>query len=136
MANAVQRATAALVLRDAGHAADVIADLLHVSVSQVYRYLNGEVTPKLDPSRTAVDELAALLEPQDLDDLGRFQATVARRLAAKFDRMSMSDKGADSVNVDRVAKGLVEIVEKIMDVSANDKEWLAGLLSVQEPRDD
>ena len=114
---------------------DTIAELLHVSPSQVRRYLQS--TPTVDgPEHSALEDLEALLASQELDEHARFQAGVARRLALRLDKVSVSDKAQDALAMPQIAKELRAVVAAIMDVSQDDKEWLAGLLTkVGHPSD-
>lgn len=120
------RALAARVLKDSGHEPGKIADLLHVSLSQVYRYLDAQPTAGT-PDRSAADDLEALLATQQLDERQRFDAGVARRLAVRLDKVSLSDKAQDAMAMPQIAKELRAVVAAIMDVSQDDKQWLADL---------
>lgn len=128
MASPHERATAARVLRDAGHRTDEIADLLHVSESQVYRYLNDTPSePQL--SHSAVVDLEALLAEQELDGHGRFNAGVAMRLAQRLDQVANSTKAQDALAMPQIAKELRAVVGDILDVSADDRAWLADVFA-------
>lgn len=126
MASLTEKATAARVLADAGHKADVIADLLGAHISTVYRWLKD--TPS-KPAGSAVDDLENLLVSQDLDDNQQFLAGVARRLAQRLDAVAVSTKAQDALAMPQIAKELRAVVTEIMGASADDKEWLAGLFT-------
>lgn len=135
MATASEKAIAARVLRDAGHVTARIAELLGASERTVQRWLKD--VPEVGTTRSAQERLDSLLAGQELDDLGEFRAVVAYRLAMKLDKVTASDKAQDSVAVGQIAKELHAYVNAIMDVSADDKEWLAGLFTpVVNPKND
>lgn len=135
MASPSDRAIAARVLRDAGHHTSTIADLLAVSESQVRRYLAATPSEGI-PDQSAADDLDVLLASQELDEHARFQAGVARRLAVRLDKVSLSDKAQDALAMPQIAKELRAVVAEIMGASQDDKEWLAGLLTkVGHPED-
>lgn len=129
MSSAADRATAAQVLKDAGHDVGRIADLLGVSESQVYRYLSE--FPRHDPPShpSASDQLERLLAGQELDEFGEFMAASARQAATKFDQMARSDKAQDGQNIPQLLKGLVDLVERIVGPSKADEEWLLGVFA-------
>lgn len=129
-----ERAIAAQVLKEHGHEAKLVADLLGVSVSQVHRYWSE--FPPLDDGgsdRSAVEDLQRLIESQELDEMGRFQAGVAIRLAQRLDKIASSDKAQDALAMPQIAKELRAVVAELMGASENDREWLADLSS---PLDD
>lgn len=108
-------------------------DLLGASKTTVYRWLQDTPSPM---ASSALDGLEALLAKQELDDHGQFQAQVARGLATKLDKVIASDKGIDAQALPQIAKGLIDVVRSIMDVSADDKAWLADVFgSVGHPTD-
>jgi hypothetical protein len=121
-------------LRDGGHTTEVIAELLGTSVRTVQRWLQD--VPEVDSSQSAAGDLEVLLDSQELDGHARFKAGIARRLAVKLDKAAVSDRAQDAMAVPQIAKELDSIVNAIMDVSSDDKEWLAGLLTKMEhPKD-
>ena len=133
MASLAEKATAARVLKDAGRTPEEIAELLSAGVSTVYRWLKDNPQPV--PS-TACEDLEALLATQDLDAQGRFNAGVARRLAQRLDNVAVSTKAADAMAMPQIAKELRAVVDEIMDVSSDDKEWLANVFTpVGNPKD-
>lgn len=120
------RAIAARVLRDAGHKTDLISDLLGVSESQVRRYL--QATPSQgSPESSALEELERLLAGQELDEQARFSAGIARRLALRLDKVAASDKAQDALAMSQISRELRAVVAEILDVSADDKAWLADI---------
>ena len=128
MASPKDRAIAARVLRDAGHHAEVIADLLHVSVSQVYRYLDATPSEPA-PTVSQVERLQALFASQELDARGEWNASLALSLAARLDKIAVSEKAQDALAMPQIAKELRAVVREIMDVSEDDKAWLADVYS-------
>lgn len=128
VANHEERAIAARVLRDNGHAVGVIAELLHVSESQVYRYLKDTPSEPAAPASN-VERLAALFETQELDAHGQWNASLALSLAGRLDKIAVSEKAQDALAMPQIAKELRAVVAEIMGASQDDKEWLAGLLT-------
>lgn len=134
MASPREKAIAARVLRDAGHEADAIMDLLHASKSTVYRWLQEQ--PSEGPRESNVEKLEALFESQELDPLGAWNASLAMALAARLDKIAVSEKAQDALAMPQIAKELRAVVAEIMGASQDDKEWLAGLLTaVRHPED-
>lgn len=132
MVTASDKAVAARVLRDAGHATGIIADLLHASERTVRRWL--QTTPEVEHSASALDDFEHLIASADLDDYARFQAGVARGLAVKLDKVRASDKAQTGTEMANISKELRSIVAEIMGASQDDREWLAGLLTaVDDP---
>lgn len=131
VSSAADRATAAQVLKDAGHDVGRIADLLGVSESQVYRYLS-EFPREQKPGRSTLEGLEELIASQTMDESKRFQADVARGLADKMDKVRMSDKAQTGSEMAQLSKELRAIVADIMGTSENDREWLAGLFTKVE----
>lgn len=135
MASTAEKASAARVLRDAGHPTDLIAELLHASLRTAQRWLQ-DVPEVNGPDSSAADDLEALIASQELDEQGRFQAGVARRLAQRLDKIAVSDKAQDALAMPQIAKELRAVVADIMGTSQDDREWLAGLLApVRNPED-
>lgn len=131
-----EKAIAACVLRDiAKMDAAQVAELLHVSPSQVYRYWQAQAEETV-LEHSAADDLDVMLASQDLDDHGKFQAGVARRLAVRLDKVSVSDKAQDALAMPQIAKELRAVVAEIMGASQDDKEWLAGLLTTVRHSED
>lgn len=108
-----------------------IAEILGVGTTTVHRWKEAApATPQAaGGSQSAVGDLDALLDTQDLDAHGRFRAGVARRLAMRLDQVAISDKAQDALAMPQIAKELRAVVAEIMDVSEDDKAWLAGLLA-------
>lgn len=126
--SAREKATAARVLRDAGHSADVIADLLHASLRTAQRWLQD--VPEVDgPEGSMVDTTVALIESQDLDAQGEAHAMLARRLAQRLDKLAVSDKAGDAPGMALLSKEWRAVIADIMGTSQDDREWLAGLLA-------
>lgn len=121
-------AAARLLLASGDFTPEEVAFLLGTSLSQVYRYQNGEVLPKPAQVSTLAD-LDLMLATQELDAYGRVQATQARRLAARLDQVSTSKIAQDALAMPQISKEFSRVVEGLMDVSQDDKEWLAGLLT-------
>lgn len=109
---------------------DRVGDLLGIDATTASRDAKS-LDDVPESSQTAVDDLETLLATQELDDHASFKAGIARRLAVKLDKASVSDKAQDSQALPLIAKELDSLVNAIMDVSSDDKEWLAGLLVVQ-----
>lgn len=120
------RAVAAQVLRARGMTLERVGELLGVNASTVHRWMES-LADEAPPERSALDDLETLLATQDLDDMGRMNAGIARRLAVKLDKASESDKAQDSMAIAQIAKELRNVVEAIVDVSADDREWVVGL---------
>lgn len=137
MASRRDRAIAVRVLREQGMTLETIGNLLGVHPTTAMRdqeWLGEQEQGSDQPS--AVDHLEALLATQDLDALGRFKATVARQLARKLDVAAASTKAMDASAVPDIAKALRDVVDEIMDVSDDDKEWLANMFApVGDPTD-
>jgi len=130
MANRRDRAIAVRVLRERGMTLETIGDLLGIHPTTAMRdqeWLGEREQTSDQPS--AVDNLEALLATQDLDPHGEFKATVARQLARKLDIAAASTKAMDAGAVSDIAKELRAVVDEIMDVSADDKEWLANVFA-------
>ena len=125
------KATAACVLRDvAKMAAADIAELLHVSVSQVYRYWEAEREAR--PTAGVVDKTDALLAGQKLDDWGEGLAANARALAMKIDKAATSDIAMDSTALPGLVKEWRGVIAEIMGASEDDKQWLADVFAPVE----
>src|ERR1017187_10072424 len=108
--------------------AEDIAELLHVSVSQVYRYLAAE--KDADPrGQITTDAVDALLASQTLDEEGNVHAASARQLAAKIDKAATSDIATDSLALPALTKELRGVIAEIMGASEDDKAWLADVFA-------
>lgn len=129
MSSAADRATAAQVLKDAGHDVGRIADLLGVSESQVYRYLSEFPRQPSGPERTVLDGITSQMNAAELDESAGWQVEIALALADKMDKVRVSDKAQTGSEMAQLSKELRAIVADILGTSQNDKEWLAGLLS-------
>ena len=130
MANRRDRAIAVRVLRERGMTLETIGDLLGIHPTTAMRdqeWLGEREQTSDQPS--AVENLEALLATQELDAHGEFNATVARQLARKLDIAAASTKAMDAGAVSDIAKELRAVVDEIMDVSSDDKEWLANVFA-------
>lgn len=81
------------------------------------------------PDRSVAAAVDKLLATLTMDEAGEAKAAIARALARKLDQAAISDSGPVAMSMAGIAKELREVVDAILEGTADDEEFVAALFA-------